>query len=58
MTKEADAVTKPSPPEAAAEPAKSPGVAKDMAELFKPLRGLNIEFESDRHKDTGREISL
>jgi hypothetical protein len=30
--------------------------AKDMVELFAPLRGLNLDFERDR--DTGREISL
>jgi hypothetical protein len=58
MMTEADAMTKPSPPEVAAEPVKSPEVAKDMVELFKPLRGLNIDFESDRSKDTGRDISL
>ena len=32
--------------------------AKDMVELFAPLRGLNIDFESDRSKDTGRDINL
>jgi len=31
-------------------------VAKDMVELFAPLRGLNIDFERDR--DTGRDIQL
>jgi hypothetical protein len=30
--------------------------AKDMVELFAPLRGLNLDFERDR--DTGREIDL
>lgn len=30
--------------------------AKDMVELFAPLRGLNLDFERDR--DTGREINL
>jgi hypothetical protein len=35
-------------------PPKSP--AKDMVELFAPLRGLNIEFERD--KDPGRDIQL
>ena len=30
--------------------------AKDMVELFAPLRGLNIEFERDR--DAGRDIQL
>ncbi|HEY6341285.1 MAG TPA: hypothetical protein VIY49_07320 [Bryobacteraceae bacterium] len=39
------------PPEATA---KAP--AKDMVELFAPLRGLNIEFERDR--DPGRDIHL
>lgn len=32
------------------------GAAKDMVELFAPLRGLNIEFERDR--DAGRDIQL
>ena len=31
-------------------------VAKDMVELFAPLRGLNLDFERDR--DTGRDIHL
>lgn len=30
--------------------------AKDMVELFAPLRGLNIDFERDR--DSGRDIQL
>ena len=30
--------------------------AKDMVELFAPLRGLNLDFERDR--DTGRDIVL
>ncbi len=30
--------------------------AKDMVELFAPLRGLNLDFERDR--DTGRNIDL
>jgi hypothetical protein len=47
-----------SPPEAAATPPKDAGPAKDMVELFAPLRGLNIDFERDRSKDTGRDISL
>ena len=38
----------------AAEPPKAP--AKDMVELFAPLRGLNIDFERDR--DRGRDILL
>ena len=33
-----------------------PAAAKDMVELFAPLRGLNLDFERDR--DTGRDISL
>ena len=31
-------------------------IAKDMVELFAPLRGLNLDFERDR--DTGRDINL
>ncbi len=31
-------------------------IAKDMVELFAPLRGLNLDFE--RARDTGRDISL
>jgi len=34
----------------------SPAAAKDMVELFAPLRGLNLDFERDR--DTGRDIEL
>ena len=30
--------------------------AKDMVELFAPLRGLNLDFERDR--DTGRNLDL
>jgi hypothetical protein len=30
--------------------------AKDMVELFAPLRGLNLTFERDR--DAGRDIDL
>ncbi|MGO9271802.1 MAG: hypothetical protein ACLQOO_16320 [Terriglobia bacterium] len=30
--------------------------AKDMFELFAPLRGMNLDFERDR--DTGRDINL
>jgi hypothetical protein len=33
-----------------------PTAAKDMVELFAPLRGLDLDFERDR--DTGRDISL
>lgn len=35
---------------------KTPEPAKDMVELFAPLRGLNIDFERDR--DPGRDIRL
>jgi hypothetical protein len=31
-------------------------VARDMVELFAPLRGLNLNFERDR--DPGRDIEL
>jgi len=31
-------------------------MAKDMVELFAPLRGLNLDFERDR--DPGRGINL
>ncbi len=31
--------------------------AKNMFELFAPLRGINIGFEADRKKDTGQDIS-
>jgi hypothetical protein len=38
-------------------PAAHPATAaKDMVELFAPLRGLNLNFERDR--DTGRDIDL
>ena len=30
--------------------------AKDMVELFAPLRGLNLDFERDG--DTGRDVNL
>jgi len=43
--------------EAAHLPAAHPAPpAKDMVELFAPLRGLNLDFERDR--DTGRDINL
>jgi hypothetical protein len=38
-------------------PSAEPGAAaeaRDMVELFAPLRGLNLDFERDR--DTGRDI--
>ena len=44
--------------EAVAAPPKNAGPAKDMVELFAPLRGLNIDFELDRSKDAGRDIKL
>jgi len=47
-----------SPTEATATPPKNAEPARNMVELFAPLRGLNIDFESDRSKDTGRDISL
>lgn len=37
-------------------PPPSQPAAKDMVELFAPLRGLNIDFERDR--DSGRDIQL
>ncbi len=43
--------------EQAVHPAAHPSPpAKDMVELFAPLRGLNLDFERDR--DTGRDINL
>jgi len=44
--------------EQAVNPAAAPPTppAKDMVELFAPLRGLNLDFERDR--DTGRDINL
>ena len=44
--------------ERAVHPAAAPPTppAKDMVELFAPLRGLNLDFERDR--DTGRDINL
>jgi len=46
-----------SPPNVTTTPARG-AAPKDMVELFAPLRGLNIVFESDRIKDTGRDIDL
>jgi hypothetical protein len=34
--------------------ARTPGSFR----IISAIRGLNIDFESDRHKDTGRDISL
>ena len=46
----------------ATKPTATPGaesaLAKDMVELFAPLRGLNLDFEADRKKDIGRDIKL
>ena len=43
--------------EAAHMPGGDPArAAKDMVELFAPLRGLNLTFERDR--DAGRDIEL
>jgi len=43
--------------EAVHRPAAQPAsTARDMVELFAPLRGLNLDFERDR--DTGRDIDL
>lgn len=47
-----------SPPNAAAKLPNDAAEAKNMFELFAPLRGLNIDFEADRSKDTGRDINL
>ena len=47
-----------SSPSKAATPSSNAAVAKDMVELFAPLRGLNIDFEADRSRDTGRNINL
>lgn len=46
-----------SPPHAAT-PRQDASEAENMFELFAPLRGLNIDFEADRKKDTGRDINL
>ncbi len=46
-----------SPPEAKATRSDAQE-ATNMFELFAPLRGSNIDFEADRKKDTGRDISL
>jgi Arc/MetJ-type ribon-helix-helix transcriptional regulator len=42
--------------QAAAVQPRAPLPAKDMVELFAPLRGLNMDFERDR--DPGRDIQL
>jgi hypothetical protein len=48
-----------SPPNASATYQPTDAVeAKNMFELFAPLRGLNIHFEADRIEDTGRDINL
>jgi len=47
-----------SPPHATTPASTEAANAKDMFELFAPLRGLNLDFEVDRKKDTGRDINL
>ncbi len=47
-----------SPPGAATTLPPDASEAKNMFELFAPLRGLNIDFEADRSKDAGRDIDL
>ena len=47
-----------SPPNVTNTPPPDAPEAKNMFELFAPLRGLNIDFEADRKKDTGRDINL
>ena len=42
--------------EAVLRPRTAEAPAKDMLELFAPLRGLNIDFERDR--DLGRDLQL
>jgi hypothetical protein len=42
--------------EAVPSSAAHPPPAKDVVELFAPLRGLNLNFERDR--DTWRDINL
>ncbi len=46
------------PPQKAAPTPESARPAKDMVERFAPLRGMNLDFESDSSKDTGRDINL
>jgi hypothetical protein len=45
-----------SPPTAAATPQPDPLPAKDIVELFAPLRGLNLDF--GRNPSTGRPVDL
>jgi hypothetical protein len=47
-----------SSPKAATTSETDPVVAKDMVELFTPLRGLNLDFEADRSRDTNRDTTL
>ena len=47
-----------SSPNAASTPRTEAAEAKNMFELFAPLRGLNIDFEADRSNDRGRDIDL
>ncbi len=45
-----------SPPRPTAAPQPSASVAKDVEELFAPLRGLNLEFS--RNPSSGRAVEL
>lgn len=45
-----------SPPTAAATPELNAPPAKDIVELFAPLRGLNLDF--GRNPSTGRPVEL
>jgi hypothetical protein len=45
-----------SPPTAATAPQPDPPPAKDIVELFAPLRGLNLDF--GRNPSTGRPVDL
>jgi len=45
-----------STPQSGATAAKNAEPAKNMVDLFAPLRGLNIDFHSDRSEDTDRDI--
>ena len=40
----------------ASPPTESPLTAKNLVELFAPVRGLNLDLDRDR--DTGRDINL
>ncbi|MGA9389554.1 MAG: hypothetical protein WBV69_03830 [Candidatus Sulfotelmatobacter sp.] len=45
-----------SPPTATTTPQPGPPPAKDIVELFAPLRGLNLDF--GRNPSTGRPVDL